>query len=123
MGAATADILGRTLGGNPVWAWLSALGILLGVLGFLLLCRAIISREASRSCGPCIFLVQLGLWAGSFVTIPLAGAGIVGVALAFAAQSILADLFSFLAIVIDKPFLVGDFIVVGDILGTVEKSG
>lgn len=49
---------------------------------------------------------------GVNITALLAG---VGIALAFAAQSVLADLFSFLAIVIDKPFLVGDFIDTGNI--------
>lgn len=221
MGTFTAEVLGRTLAGNPVWAWLLALGILLGVLGFLLLFRAIISHtlekrfrrrggvwagrgaeltrrtsflfllvvslfaaslslklpeaatRAVRALALTIFLVQVGIWTGSFVSLWLsrlaerrraegdaasattfsslgvlikiavwliillvilqnlgvnvtaliAGVGIVGVALAFAAQSILADLFSFLAIVIDKPFLVGDFIMTGNISGTVERIG
>ena len=42
-------------------------------------------------------------------------------AVALAAQSILADLFASLFIVLDKPFVLGDFLVVGDFLGTVEE--
>ncbi len=53
----------------------------------------------------------------------VAGLGIGGVAIALAAQSVLGDLFASLAIVLDKPFVVGDFIVVGDLMGTVEHVG
>ena len=37
----------------------------------------------------------------------------IGVAIALATQNILGDLFASLSIVLDKPFVVGDFIVVG----------
>lgn len=53
----------------------------------------------------------------------VAGLGIGGVAIALATQSILGDLFASLSIVLDKPFVVGDFIVVGDMMGTVERVG
>jgi len=42
---------------------------------------------------------------------------------ALAAQNILGDLFASLSIVLDKPFVVGDFLIVGDFLGSVEKVG
>lgn len=58
------------------------------------------------------------------VTPLLAGLGVTGIAVALAVQNILGDLFSSLSIVLDKPFVVGDFIVVGpDHMGTVEKIG
>lgn len=60
---------------------------------------------------------------GFDVTALLAGLGIGGVAVALATQSILGDLFASLSIVIDKPFVVGDFIRVGDDLGAVERIG
>lgn len=60
---------------------------------------------------------------GFDVTALLAGLGIGGVAIALATQSILGDLFASLSIVIDKPFVVGDFIRVGEDLGTVERIG
>jgi small-conductance mechanosensitive channel len=60
---------------------------------------------------------------GVNVTSLIAGLGIGGVAVALAAQNILGDLFSSFVIYFDKPFIVGDFIVVGDKSGTVEKIG
>lgn len=57
------------------------------------------------------------------VTGLLAGVGIGGIAIAFALQNILSDLFSSFSIYFDKPFEVGDFIIVGDKMGTVERIG
>ena len=53
----------------------------------------------------------------------IAGFGIGGIALALAAQNIAEDLFSSLSIHFDKPFVVGDFIVVGSDPGTVKNIG
>lgn len=73
------------------------------------------------------------LWAGGLllvlsnlgvdITALIAGLGIGGIAIALALQNILGDLFSSFAILFDKPFQVGDFIVVGDKSGTVQKIG
>lgn len=60
---------------------------------------------------------------GVDVTAMVAGLGIGGVAVALAAQNILGDLFASLSIVIDKPFVLGDFLIVGDQLGSVEQIG
>lgn len=60
---------------------------------------------------------------GIDVTALIAGLGIGGIAVALAMQNILGDLFASLTIVLDKPFEVGDFLIVGDTLGTVEKVG
>lgn len=60
---------------------------------------------------------------GVNITSLVAGLGIGGVAVAFALQNILADLFSSFAIYFDKPFSVGDFIIVGDKMGTVDRVG
>ena len=60
---------------------------------------------------------------GINVTSVMAGLGIGGIAIAFALKSILGDLFSSFAIFFDKPFRVGDFIVVGEHLGVVESIG
>ncbi len=51
------------------------------------------------------------------------GLGIGGIAVALAAQTILADLFSYFVIFFDKPFQVGDFINVDDKVGNVEYIG
>jgi len=78
-------------------------------------------------------LVGVGLWLlgglfllqnfGINVTSLIAGLGIGGIAIALAAQNILADLFSSLAIFFDKPFVQGDFIELGGNKGTVQKIG
>ncbi len=60
---------------------------------------------------------------GYDVTTLIAGLGVGGIAIALAAQNILGDLFSYLVIFFDKPFEIGDFIVVGEHRGTVEKIG
>ena len=60
---------------------------------------------------------------GVDVTALVAGLGVGGIAVALAAQSVLADLFASMAIVFDKPFVLGDFIIVGDMMGTVENIG
>lgn len=60
---------------------------------------------------------------GVDVTALVAGLGIGGVAVALALQNILGDLFASLSIVLDKPFVLGDFIIVGDLMGSVENIG
>lgn len=60
---------------------------------------------------------------GVNVTALLTGLGIGGIAVALAVQSVLGDLLASIAIILDKPFLVGDFIVVGDAAGVVEAIG
>jgi small-conductance mechanosensitive channel len=69
-----------------------------------------------------ILLLTLGNF-GIDITGLVAGLGIGGIAVAFALQSILKDLFASLAIILDKPFVVGDFIIFGDHLGSVERIG
>jgi len=79
------------------------------------------------------YIARVGLWAlvvlaaldnlGFNITALLAGLGIGGVAVALAAQSILGDLFASLSIIFDRPFVIGDFIVTGDQMGTVEYIG
>jgi small-conductance mechanosensitive channel len=60
---------------------------------------------------------------GIDVTALVTGLGIGGIAIALAVQNVLGDLFAALAIVLDKPFVVGDFIIVDTTLGTVEHVG
>ena len=49
----------------------------------------------------------------------LVGLGVGGIAIAFALQNVLSDAFSAFSIFFDRPFEIGDFIVVGDDAGTV----
>jgi small-conductance mechanosensitive channel len=60
---------------------------------------------------------------GVNITTLIAGLGVGGIAVALAAQNVLGDLFSSLSIVLDKPFVVGDFIVIGEFMGSVEHVG
>ncbi len=53
----------------------------------------------------------------------IAGLGIGGIAIALAAQNILGDLFNYLVIFFDRPFEIGDFIILDDKMGTVEYIG
>jgi small-conductance mechanosensitive channel len=67
-----------------------------------------------------VFLLQnFGIEVGSLI----AGLGIGGIAVALAAQSVLGDVFSSFSIFFDKPFRVGDYIMVGNQRGTVKKVG
>ncbi len=61
--------------------------------------------------------------AGYDITALVAGLGVVGIAIALAVQNILSDIFSSLSIYFDKPFKVGDFLILGNEMGTVKKIG
>ena len=79
------------------------------------------------------FTLRLVLWVvialmvldnlGVNITALVASLGVGGIAVALAVQNILGDLFASLSIVLDRPFVTGDFIIVGDALGTVENIG
>lgn len=60
---------------------------------------------------------------GFKISAVIAGLGIGGVAVALAAQTILKDLFSYFSIIFDHPFKIGDFIIIGDYMGTIEHIG
>ena len=60
---------------------------------------------------------------GFKISAVVAGLGIGGIAVALAAQAVLGDLFSYFAIFFDRPFEIGDFIIVGDFMGVVEHVG
>ncbi len=53
----------------------------------------------------------------------LTGLGIGGIAIAFALQNVLADIFASISIFFDKPFVVGDFIMIGNDMGEVRRIG
>ena len=80
-----------------------------------------------------VIVINVGIWLlgivflvdnfGYDVTALVAGLGIGGIAIALAAQTILGDLFSYFVIFFDRPFEVGDFIIVDDKMGEVEYVG
>lgn len=90
-------------------------------------------NESKTVASATAFLISLSMWAiltvtglsvlGFEISALVAGLGVGGVAAALAVQNILGDLFASLSIYFDRPFNLGDFIKVGDDLGTVEKIG
>ena len=80
-----------------------------------------------------LLIIQILLWGlgilflidnlGYDITTLVAGLGIGGIAIALAAQTILGDLFSYLVIFFDKPFEIGDFIIIDEKMGSVEYIG
>lgn len=77
--------------------------------------------------------LKVGIWGlgilflldnlGVNINTALTGLGIGGIAAAIASQAILKDLFSYVAIIFDRPFEIGDFIIVDKYLGEVENIG
>ncbi len=53
----------------------------------------------------------------------LGALGIGGLALAFAAQDTLGNFFGSIMVLFDRPFGIGDWVVIGDVEGTVERVG
>ncbi|MGB6606920.1 MAG: mechanosensitive ion channel family protein [Atribacterota bacterium] len=66
-----------------------------------------------------ILLDNLGVKISALV----AGLGIGGIAIALAAQTVLGDLFSCFIIFFDRPFVIGDFIIIDEFKGTVDHIG
>lgn len=60
---------------------------------------------------------------GVDITALVAGLGIGGIAVALALQNVLGDLLASLSIALDQPFVLGDFLVVGEHMGSVEYIG
>ena len=95
--------------------------------------KADVDGEAKTVASATAFLVSLAIWVvlvltgfsilGFEVSALIAGLGVGGVAAALAVQNVLGDLFASLSIYFDRPFNLGDFIAVGNDVGTVEKIG
>lgn len=91
------------------------------------------SASAATTLGALAFVGQVLIWSlalllalsnlGVDISALIAGLGVGGIAVALAVQNVLGDLFASLSIIVDKPFVVGDFIIVDDYMGTVEHVG
>lgn len=91
------------------------------------------AKESAASLNILKFVGVAAVWALAFllllanlgidVTALIAGLGVGGIAIALAVQKVLGDLLASLSIALDKPFKVGDFLVVGEEKGTVEHIG
>lgn len=90
-------------------------------------------EEKVKQLGGIMLIVNVIIWGigllflfdnmGYDVTAVVAGLGIGGIAIALAAQNILGDLFNYFVIFLDRPFEIGDFIIVDDKMGVVEYIG
>ncbi len=90
-------------------------------------------RAAVGSLGIISFLASVVIWSvvvlltldnfGVDITALVAGMGIGGIAVALALQNVLGDLFASLSITLDQPFVVGDFLIIGEFMGSVEHIG
>lgn len=92
------------------------------------------SEQKKKQAGSLIMILKGVIWILGFVflinnlgydvTTIITGLGIGGIAVALAAQAVLADFFSYFVIFFDRPFEIGDFIIVDDkVIGAVEYIG
>ncbi len=142
--AAGAQVLALPAGVSRTVASIAGMVVLLqvGLWGNALLTFAVshyihqrVERDAASVTTIAVFsfVAKLALWTvvllvaldnvGVNITGLVAGLGVGGIAVALALQNILGDLLAAFSIVLDRPFSVGDFIVVDDLLGTVEYIG
>ncbi len=83
------------------------------------LALSLIARIVLWSTGFLLILANLGVNISALI----ASLGIGGIAVALAVQNVLGDMFSSFTIYLDKPFEIGDYIIVGNHEGTVKKVG
>lgn len=91
------------------------------------------AEEKLKQVKSMMMIVNLVIWVlgliflldnlGYNVTAIVTGLGVGGIAIALAAQKVLGDLFSYFIIFFDRPFEIGDFVVVGEFKGTIEYVG
>lgn len=91
------------------------------------------SESKEKQAGGLVAIVNIIIWIcgviflidnmGYNVTTLIAGLGVGGIAIALAAQAVLGDLFSYFVIFFDRPFEIGDFVVLGDDNGVIEYIG
>ncbi|MFA6583851.1 MAG: mechanosensitive ion channel family protein [Elusimicrobiaceae bacterium] len=115
---------------------LMVISVIAGIVTYM--CKSRISKTRTgnsnkKEFSGIITLVNIVIWGfgailildnlGVKVSTVVAGMGIGGVAVALASQTMLKDLFSYFAILFDRPFEVGDFVVAGEHSGTIEYIG
>jgi small-conductance mechanosensitive channel len=138
----------HTLELKPAFAkWIAILGMLLAsVMGALLLLslfdygvnnylnkRKDMDTSRRQAIKVMMPVARMMIWAlaaiilldnlGIKISALMAGLGIGGVAVALASQTVLGDMFHYFTIFFDRPFELGDFIVIDEYMGTVEHIG
>lgn len=142
---AAMKVSGLVQGQVQVWLWtllVIAFYLQLGIWATAALVD-FVQRQRSRKerldpsavtgYGLLLFFLRVGVWIVVAVSVlahfkyPIAGLigalGVGGIAVAFAVQNILSDIFHSMAIILDKPFKVGDFVVAGEIAGVIDNIG
>ena len=82
-----------------------------------------LGRKLSKIMAVIVGTLVIFYIAGINIAAALTGLGIGGIAIAFAAQKTLENLFGGIMIISDQPIRVGDFCRAGDYIGTVENIG
>lgn len=124
---------------NGVWValWVQAglWGLALVQFGIARMVRGSPADDPSRTMGASVlgFIGRAIVWSLVFLLCLaameqpigplLASLGVGGIAVALALQNILGDLFASITILLDKPFVVGDSVVLGEFVGKVERIG
>lgn len=96
-------VIGKGGGYNPVMTTIISIMVLIVVWSVMLLS----------------ILANLGV----DITALVASLGVGGIAVALAVQTVLSDIFASLSIGVDKPFEIGDFVVFGEVAGSIEHIG
>jgi len=140
-GFVAVDVQGRAM--TALWTvatialfWQAGLWVSTAAMAWLDHRRALMlveDKAAAGSIGVLRFVARAAIWTlvllltldnlGIDVTTLIAGLGIGGIAVALALQNVLGDLLASLSITLDRPFVVGDFLIVGEHMGTVEFIG
>ncbi|MCC9167021.1 mechanosensitive ion channel family protein [Pontibacter harenae] len=104
----------------------------------LFVLRSIVKRQTNgeekvKQLGGLMLIINIIIWfigliflfdnMGYDVTTVIAGLGIGGIAIALAAQNILGDLFNYFVIFLDRPFEIGDFVIIDDKMGVIDYIG
>lgn len=117
------------------WAQIGFWGAGLVAYGIARLVRGKSADDPARTMGVTVlsFVGHTIVWSvvalsalqqlGFEVTSLIASLGVGGIAVALALQNVLGDLFASIAILLDKPFIVGDSIQVGEFIGNIERIG
>lgn len=128
----------RTILSNAHRVIIAYYGVRLVSRVIIIFLKAYVSKEEKgeekvKQIGGIIIIINVLIWGlgllllfdnlGYDVTAIVTGMGIGGIAVALAAQNILGDLFNYFVIFFDRPIEIGDFIVIDDKNGVIEKIG
>lgn len=130
-----AEVVIRDVWKIAFWAQVGFWGAGLVAYGIARLVRGKSADDPARTMGVTVlsFVGHTIVWSlvvlsalqqlGFEVTSLIASLGVGGIAIALALQNILGDLFASITILLDKPFVVGDAVQIGEFTGSIERIG